>query len=52
MIYEIISNSFDWIEKHPTTVSIVKWGILIFIGWVTGIFKWWITPDKVDKVFR
>lgn len=29
----------SWIESHPTTVDILKWGGLLLLAWLSGIFR-------------
>lgn len=34
-----LSPYLDWIEAHKTTVDLVKWGLLLFIAWIAGAFR-------------
>ena len=29
----------NWIEAHPTTVDVFKWGALLLVAWVSGLFR-------------
>lgn len=45
-----ITPYLDWIEAHKTTVDLVKWGLLLFIAWTTGAFRFLRTLTRKPKV--
>jgi len=45
-----LSPYLDWIEAHKTTVDLVKWGLLLFIAWIAGAFRFLRGITRKPKV--